>query len=107
MDLLIVEASETAIQIVGYIATFFCGAAALPQVIRTIKTKSTAEVNLWTFIVLTLGFIFWLIEGILMNHIPMIIGNAFGSACQLTIIGFKIFNLVSGKEGKKKDKECE
>lgn len=100
---LLINASESAILVVGYIATFCCAAAALPQVIKVIKTKNTSDVNLLTFSVLTLGFIFWFIEGLLMNHWPMIIGNSIGSLFQLIIIGFKIYNLASKKEGKKKE----
>lgn len=102
---LLINVSDATIQIVGYIATFFCAAAALPQVIKTIKTKNTADVNLLTFSVLTLGFIFWFIEGLLMTHWPMIIGNSIGSIFQLIIVGFKIYNLATGKEGKRKKDE--
>lgn len=96
----VLESTCTATLIVGYIATACCAIAALPQVINTIKTKSTEGVNLPTFSVLTLGFIFWFIEGLLMVHWPMIIGNAIGSVFQLIIIGYKIYNMSTHKEGR-------
>ena len=95
----ILESTSTATLIVGYIATACCAIAALPQVINTVKTKSTEGVNLPTFSLLTLGFIFWFIEGLLMVHWPMIIGNAIGSVFQLIIIGYKIYNIATHKEG--------
>lgn len=101
MNLLAALSNEVIIEIIGYIATVCCAIASFPQVIRTIKTKSTKEVPLPTFIVLTLGYIFWFIEGILMHHLPMIIGNSIGTLFQLIIIGFKVYNLVTHKESLK------
>lgn len=101
MNLLAALSNETIIVIVGYIATACCAIASLPQVIRTIKTRSTREVSLSTFIVLTIGYIFWFIEGILMHHLPMIIGNSIGTIFQLIIIGYKLHNLITHRESRK------
>ena len=102
INILAEAANDTATLIVGYIATACCAIAAVPQVINTIRTKSTEGVNIVTFSILTIGFIFWFIEGLLMMHWPMIIGNSIGSVFQLIIIGFKIYNLATHKEGKHK-----
>ena len=90
--------SETALLIIGFVATSLTAIASVPQVIKTIKTKDTKSVSLLMFIILTLGYAGWLTYGSLRMDLPMIIGNAVGISFQLVIIIFKIVNIAKGKE---------
>ena len=67
---------ELLIKIVGYTAAFCTTFAYLPQAIKTIKTKHTADLALPMVILLEIGIITWLFYGILINDYPIIAANA-------------------------------
>jgi len=64
------------IKIVGYTAAFCTTFAYLPQAIKTIKTKHTADIALPMVILLEIGISIWLVYGILINDYPIIAANA-------------------------------
>ena len=67
---------EILIKIVGYTAAFCTTFAYLPQAIKTIKTKHTADIALPMVILLEIGIFIWLIYGILVEDYPIIGANA-------------------------------
>ncbi|CAN5569415.1 SemiSWEET transporter [soil metagenome] len=67
---------DLTIKIIGYIAAFCTTFAYLPQAIKTINTKHTADLSLPMAILLEIGIFIWLIYGILINDYPIIGANA-------------------------------
>jgi MtN3 and saliva related transmembrane protein len=63
-------------EIIGYLAGFLTTIAFLPQVRRTLRTRSAKDISLSMFIVFTCGVILWLIYGIQMDSVPIILANA-------------------------------
>ena len=97
---------DIVIEIFGYIATACTSLAALPQLIKTLKTRDTSGISLLMFLVLTIGYGFWLVYGCFRLIYPMIIGNAIGVAIQLVVLIIKIINMAKGLDtasGKKKE----
>jgi MtN3 and saliva related transmembrane protein len=45
----------------GLLAALLTSISQLPQVIKTIKTKDTHSISLWTYLMLWTGIILWLI----------------------------------------------
>jgi MtN3 and saliva related transmembrane protein len=79
---------------VGYIALIVTSLAWLPQVMKTMKTKSTKDLSLGTFALLFTGAILWLVYGIYINDRPLI--TAHGVTALLTGLVF-YYTLISRK----------
>ncbi len=64
------------ITVLGLLAGFMTTLALLPQVIKTWRTRSAADLSLGTFSLMTTGVLLWLIYGIILRDIPLIAANA-------------------------------
>ncbi len=64
------------IDILGYLSATFTTIAFLPQIIKTIKTKSAKDVSMGMFVFFTTGVFLWIIYGALTNTMPLIIANS-------------------------------
>jgi MtN3 and saliva related transmembrane protein len=85
------------IQIVGYIAAFLTTFAFLPQVIRTVKTKSTEDLSLVMFSMMELGMILWLVYGWNVGDKPLIYANSIASIFGMIILYYKLKEVFSKK----------
>jgi MtN3 and saliva related transmembrane protein len=56
------------------------------QIHKIIKRKSSQDISLTTYFILTPGFFIWLIYGILKNDFPLIFSNIFGIIGGITTI---------------------
>ena len=61
--------------IIGFIAAFFTTISYIPQLIKVMRSKSTEDLSLTTFLLLFLGLCLWLVYGILLKNFPLIIAN--------------------------------
>ena len=48
----------------------------LPQLIKIYRTRSTGDISLAMYIVITTGFILWLWYGIVIDSLPVIVANS-------------------------------
>ncbi|MBQ3834739.1 MAG: SemiSWEET transporter, partial [Elusimicrobia bacterium] len=53
------------IDFLGYIAATITTIAFLPQIIKTVKTKSAKDVSMGMFVLFTTGVFLWIVYGIL------------------------------------------
>ena len=79
----------TAIQLLGMAAGSISAITFLPQVIKTWKTKSAADISLLTFAFATLSVIMWLVYGIILRDIPIIYTNSLVLICSAMMLYFK------------------
>lgn len=63
-------------ELIGSFAGACTTLSLVPQVIKTLKTKSTKDVSLGMFVIFTLGVILWLVYGFLTASISMIVANS-------------------------------
>lgn len=82
-------------EICGYLASIFLVLGYMPQAIRTMKTRNTDDIALPTFLMMGLGGIFFMLQGIL--HKPEIIWSLFitnliTTICSCIIFGIKVYN---------------
>lgn len=63
------------ISIIGYIAGACSAISQFPQAFRIIKTRDTHSISPAMYSIMTLGVVFWLLYGILLNDLPMILAN--------------------------------
>jgi MtN3 and saliva related transmembrane protein len=78
------------VTVVGMIAGVLTTVAFLPQVLRTWKTRSTADISLVMFLIYVTGIVLWLIYGQMLNDLPLITSNAVTLVFSGTILGLKL-----------------
>ena len=59
----------------GYSAGFCTTAAFLPQVIRSVRTRSTKDISLFMLVLFATGLILWTIYGICEDRLPIVAAN--------------------------------
>jgi MtN3 and saliva related transmembrane protein len=79
------------VEIIGFIASFFSVFSAVPQVIKSYKTKKTNDLSWGYFGMIVTGGILWLVYGILINSSPLVFTNlaALAFNCAILIMKFK------------------
>lgn len=81
--------SMTAMDILGMTAGCISSITFLPQVIKTWKTKSAADISLLMFTFATISVIMWLVYGIILQNIPIIFTNSMVLFFSLIMLYFK------------------
>lgn len=74
---------------IGIIAGVLTAIAAIPQILKTIKTRKAKHVSLFMFLVLLSGNGFWCYYGILNTDWPIIITNAFSFSMDILMLFLK------------------
>ena len=64
------------IEILGLIAATLTTAAFVPQVYKTWQQKSTRDISLTMYLVMSVGVVLWCIYGILIESFPVTLANA-------------------------------
>jgi len=71
--------------------------AFFPQVLKTVKSRSTDDLS-WTWLVMMIGGVFlWLVYGIYMNSISLIVSNAITFVSVCALFGVKYINYCKVK----------
>lgn len=74
----------------GLFAGAITSAAAVPQIIKTFRTRHARDISLWQLILLNLGMTLWLIYGVALGDIPLILANTFSILCYIILTLMKI-----------------
>ena len=75
---------------IGMIAAILTTSAFLPQAIKTIRTKHTKDISLWTYLILVLGLALWFVYGLLITDWPVILANSITLVFVGIIFGMKL-----------------
>jgi MtN3 and saliva related transmembrane protein len=62
----------------------------VPQLIKTLKTKSTKDISVGMFVTLALGLGMWTFYGFSINSIPVIVANIVSLTLVFVVLIFKI-----------------
>ncbi|MDE7427187.1 MAG: hypothetical protein K2M79_05255 [Muribaculaceae bacterium] len=84
--------TEIITEIFGYLASLCMIFGYLPQAVMTIRTRDTDGIAMPTFIMLGLGSVFFVINGLLWGNIPLVITNVITTVCSVIIFVIKIKN---------------
>ena len=76
--------------ILGLVAGTLTTAAFFPQFIKAWKSKSTTDISLLMFIILSTGIFLWLIYGLLVHSWPVILANVVTLIIALAILSLKL-----------------
>jgi MtN3 and saliva related transmembrane protein len=78
------------LDLLGYCAATLTTVAFVPQVLKTIKTKSAKDVSIGMFISFTIGVFLWIIYGLATNTKPIWISNFIIFCLAATQIALKL-----------------
>lgn len=81
-----------AADIVGYLASICMVCGYLPQAIYTIRTRQTDAIALPTFLLLCLGSIFFVIQGLMLDNIPLVLTNTVTTVASFIVFAIKMHN---------------
>ena len=85
--------------IIGYAASICMVLGYLPQTIQTIRTRSTDDIALGTFLLMAVGGLFFCIQGYLLSNWPLFLCNLFTTTMSTIIFAIKMKNdYFSGKK---------
>lgn len=75
---------------IGLVAGTLTSLAAIPQVIKTLKSGHVRDISVWQPLLLTIGVALWMIYGILIGDLPLIVANITPLVCNALLTGMKI-----------------
>lgn len=84
---------------VGYIAAALSTAGFVPQAIHTIRTRSTKDLSMSTFLILCTSTILWFVYGMAIRNLPIIFANGITCSLLMVILSIKIKNEYFSKKG--------
>ena len=74
----------------GFIAAILTTIAFLPQLIRTLKTRSADDISFLMLILFIIGLLFWIVYGIAIESKPIIVANLITFSLNICILFLKI-----------------
>lgn len=80
----------TGISLIGYAAASCTTLAFVPQVLHIWRTRSTRDISLGMFAVMTTGVLLWLIYGLIVHDLPLVLANGTTFVLSLTILVLKL-----------------
>ena len=74
----------------GLLAGAITTGAAIPQVIKTYRTRHARDISIWQPVLLNVGMFLWLIYGIAVRDTPLIWANSISLVCYIALMIMKI-----------------
>jgi MtN3 and saliva related transmembrane protein len=81
---------EVFTEIIGYIAAVLGTSIMIPQLIKSLKTKSVKDISTWTLVLFLLNNLFWITYGILINSLPVALSNGIVFMIVFTELSLKV-----------------
>ncbi|MBI2641889.1 SemiSWEET transporter [Candidatus Roizmanbacteria bacterium] len=78
------------VNLLGYVATVVSSISALPQLIKTWRTKSTKDISLQMILLICISVSLWLLYGFMLRALPIILANFIVLVIWLIILSFKL-----------------
>lgn len=76
---------------IGLIAGSLTSIAAIPQVVKTLKTRHVRDISIWQPLLLSCGVALWMMYGILIKDLPLIVANITPLICNVVLTGMKLY----------------
>jgi MtN3 and saliva related transmembrane protein len=74
----------------GLLAGTLTSIAAVPQVVKTLRTRHARDISVWQPLLLTIGVALWIVYGMLIHNLPLIVANIVPLACNILLTGLKL-----------------
>ena len=75
---------------IGMVAGTLTSVAAIPQLIKTMKTRHVRDISLWQPLLLAIGVAMWMLYGILIHDLPLILANITPLVCNVILTWMKL-----------------
>ncbi len=76
---------------IGLIAGTLTSVAAIPQVVKTLRTRHARDISIWQPLLLAFGVALWIIYGMLIHDLPLILTNIISLGCNALLTGLKFY----------------
>lgn len=77
---------------IGMLAGLLTTCAFIPQVLKTVKTRSTEDLS-WTWLIMMMvGVFFWLVYGVYLGSVSLVVSNAITLCSVSVLFGIKYHN---------------
>jgi MtN3 and saliva related transmembrane protein len=76
---------------IGLVAGSITSVAAIPQVIKTLKTRHARDISIWQPLLLAIGVALWMVYGVLINDLPLILANIIPLICNILLVCMKTY----------------
>jgi MtN3 and saliva related transmembrane protein len=76
--------------LIGLVAGTLTSIAAIPQLVKTLRTRHARDISVWQPLLLAIGIALWLMYGILINDMPLILANIVPLICNIMLTILKI-----------------
>ena len=77
------------VDILGYSAGAITSLTFLPQVIKTWRSRSAADISMMMFLIAAVNEVMWILYGVLLDNWVIILTNAIVLSMSMTMIYFK------------------
>lgn len=88
----------THVDLIGTLAGGLTTLAFIPQVIKTWRSRSAADISLVMFLLFSSGVLLWLIYGVMIGSRPVIIANIITLILALSILWLKIKDIIQQRQ---------
>ena len=75
---------------IGYVAGILTSIAAIPQLIKTLRSRHARDISIWQPLLLSIGLALWIIYGILIHDPPLVLANIVPLICNILLTGLKL-----------------
>jgi len=79
-----------AITLLGLLAGACTTIGFVPQLVKILQTKSTRDISIWMYVVISTGILLWLIYGLIIGSLPVIAANSVTLVISSTILILKL-----------------
>ncbi len=76
--------------IIGLVAGALTSIAAVPQLVKTMRTRHTRDISVWQPFLLSTGIALWLVYGVIIRDIPLIVANIVPLICNIMLTILKL-----------------
>lgn len=76
--------------LIGLLAGALTTVAFVPQVVKVYRTRSTGDISLSMYLIITSGYVLWLLYGVMIASMPVILANIVTLVLAVTVLVFKV-----------------
>ncbi len=80
------------IELLGYAATLIVAVTQIPQLLKVVRTRDTADLSKWTYGLIALGSLLYVPYAFAIHSIPVALTNLWLTLVSATILAYIIVN---------------
>ncbi len=74
----------------GLVAGTLTSIAAIPQLVKTLRTRHARDISVWQPLLLAIGIALWLVYGMLIHDLPLVLANIVPLICNIMLTILKL-----------------